>query len=197
MVGVPTRSSASNASNTSAGSSTSTAESAAFNSVLLLDPSGALLHTYHKHQLYETDISWATEGPAFQVWNGLPFPSSSSSAAGETFSICPAICMDINPNRFTAPFEAFEFASFARENRPDLVVCCMAWLDSEPLPIAEEAEEKQGGPEEEWEKVQSTISYWALRCRPLTGCGIPFVGCNRVGREGGGSHGRSARVDGS
>lgn len=152
----------------------------AFNSLLLLSPAGILLHTYQKHHLYETDESWATEGPGFVTWK-LPFPSAEDSA---TFKLAPCICMDLNPYRFVAPFESYELGTFAEREGVDVVVCSMAWLDSEPPANGvDESEQEEEG--EEWDKVRNTLSYWAMRCGPLMGSGAAFVGCNRAGREGG------------
>lgn len=95
--------------------------------------------------------------------------------------------MDLNPKGFVAPFEAFELATFAKEVQADLVVCSMAWLDSEPPTVEEENEVGKAGKSEmdEWMDVRKTLSYWSLRCDPLWGSGVGFVACNRVGREGG------------
>lgn len=38
------------------------------------------------------------------------------------------ICMDLNPYKFEAPFEKYEFASAAVRNDVSLVLCPMAWL---------------------------------------------------------------------
>ena len=37
-----------------------------YNSMLLVDRTGELLHVYAKHFLYETDKIWASEGPCFE-----------------------------------------------------------------------------------------------------------------------------------
>ncbi|ORY92734.1 carbon-nitrogen hydrolase [Leucosporidium creatinivorum] len=187
LIGAPTLSPTHTPS--SASSSSTAAPSPAFNSLLLLSPTGALLHTYHKHHLYETDESWATAGPSFTSWE-LPFPPSSPSASASdsarTFKLVPSICMDLNPKGFVAPFEAYELATFAKEVKADLVVCSMAWLDSEPPTVEEEAEEGGAGKSEmdEWMNVRKTLSYWSLRCDPLWGSGVGLVACDRVGREG-------------
>ncbi|GAA5857540.1 hypothetical protein JCM8547_009329 [Rhodosporidiobolus lusitaniae] len=190
LVGLPTR--------TSAGSATSPSSSfdpppppAFYNSLLIVSPAGDLVATYHKHFLYETDETWATPGPSFASFD-LPFPPSSpfrslSSPSPTTFQLAPAICMDLNPHKFTAPFTAFEFGSFAAKEEVDLVVASMAWLDSE-LPREGTEESTEGGEggdrRTEWEQVSQTLGYWALRVDPILGNGAAMVCCNRVGREG-------------
>ncbi|GAA5891333.1 hypothetical protein JCM5296_006902 [Sporobolomyces johnsonii] len=155
------------------------------NSTLLVSPSGSLVSVYSKHFLYETDYAWATPGPAFVALD-LPFPPSSpfhsDRAPGRAFRLAPAICMDLNPKDFVAPFEAFEFASFAKREEVDVVACSMSWLDSEP-PRGAHEEEDEGG-RTEWDKVHRTLGYWVMRMEPLMESGVAFVGCNRVGREG-------------
>ncbi|GAA5960396.1 hypothetical protein JCM21900_003539 [Sporobolomyces salmonicolor] len=174
QVGLPTVSS----------SSSSTSGPLYSNSTILVSPFGALVSVYSKHFLYETDFAWATPGPAFIALD-LPFPPSSPfhSDRGRAFRLAPAICMDLNPKDFVAPFEAFEFASFAKQEEVDIVACSMSWLDSEPpRATAEEGEEEEG--RTEWEKVHRTLGYWVMRMEPLMESGVAFVGCNRVGREG-------------
>lgn len=47
--------------------------STAYNSALLVSPTGELVGTYRKTFLYETDKTWASEGAGFGVWD-LPAP---------------------------------------------------------------------------------------------------------------------------
>ena len=56
----------------------------AFNSALLVDPSGALVRVFRKHFLYEADTPWADEGQGF-TYVDLPIGR-----------VCVAICMDLN-----------------------------------------------------------------------------------------------------
>lgn len=166
-----------------------------YNSQMIVSPSGNLVSVYAKHFLYTTDEAWATPGPSFTTVS-LPFPCSNPAASGDdndgppSFTIAPGICMDLNPEGFIAPFEAFEFATFVREAKPrvDVVVCSMAWLASEK---EEEGDEEADGEEEdqaedsEWHKVSGTIDYWATRLSPLVGTPTAFLASNRVGSEGG------------
>ncbi|GAA5901517.1 hypothetical protein JCM6882_006302 [Rhodosporidiobolus microsporus] len=182
LVGLPTTSTPT----TSASPATSPSPSLPpfYNALIVVSPTGELLHVYAKHFLYETDESWATAGPSFQSFS-LPFPPSSPfSAPDHTFRLAPAICMDLNPYRFTAPCEAFEFGTFAAQEKVDIVVASMAWLDSEPP----NPDDKTVGMEEEdgndWERVKRTLGYWVMRVDPLLDSGAALVCANRVGREG-------------
>ncbi|KAI5476152.1 protein N-terminal amidase [Pseudohyphozyma bogoriensis] len=170
--------------------STSTAPDTLHNSLLIVNPSGTVEFTYQKHFLFTTDETWATPGPSF-ISLDLAFPpsnpihvrqprSSPPEAPTLTFRLLPCICMDVNPYRFEAPFDSFELATFAKGVKPDIVVCSMAWLDSDQSEEAEKVEEKM----DEWDKVRPTVSYWATRMRPLLGSAGTFVACNRTGREG-------------
>ncbi|KAG0658027.1 Carbon-nitrogen hydrolase [Rhodotorula mucilaginosa] len=182
------------------------------NSLLVVGPDGAQVHTYHKTFLYgeltndRADYLWAEAGTGFVALD-LPFPSSSPfhavaaaannsashHSAPSTFRLVPAICMDLNMPTFDAPFEKFELATFASEKRADIVVGSMAWLDSEP-PLDSSEDESQrddsgdgkdaAAAASQWEEVRSVISYWVLRLSPLIGSGAAFVCANRVGREG-------------
>ncbi|BGP07946.1 hypothetical protein JCM10049v2_003791 [Rhodotorula toruloides] len=146
-----------------------------YNSLLVVSPAGTLVHSYNKTHLYgglsndAVDYLWATPG-----------------AEGKTFRLAPAICMDLNPPRFDAPFDKFEFGEFAAKEKVDLVVVSMAWLDSEP-PL-----EQAGGGEgetskeekDDWEETNQVMSYWVLRLNPLLGSGAAVICANRIGREG-------------
>lgn len=172
--------------------------------MLIVSPEGKLVSVYRKHQLYPpADPLWAAEGDSFSVLD-LPFPPSSRYAsttggadhsAGYTasFRLCPAICMDLSPRDFTAPWEAFELAKFAQQNHADIIVCCMAWLDAEP-PTDHDDEElantiRQHDAANSFADVRETIAYWVSRVEPLIGSGMMLVTCNRIGREGGESIG--------
>lgn len=94
-----------------------------------------------------------------------------------------------NPKDFVAPFELFEFASHAKTEKAQLVLCCMNWLVSEPPEDSGEPANNPPNnppkPVDEWENVKDTLSYWALRMHPMMGSNAIFVGCNRVGTERG------------
>ncbi|GAA5846010.1 hypothetical protein JCM9279_004754 [Rhodotorula babjevae] len=159
-----------------------------YNSLLVVSPSGALAGVYHKHHLYGTltndgaDYLWATAGEAFVALD-LPFPSSSTSSSSplDSFRLVPGICMDLNERDF-APTSEHALATFARDERADVLVVAMSWLDGEAL--AEEEEERVDEDSDKWDDVRDVISYWVARCMPLLGSGAALVAANRVEREG-------------
>ncbi|KAI7856372.1 N-terminal asparagine amidohydrolase-like protein [Circinella umbellata] len=132
-----------------------------YNSLCCVDPKGQLIKTYQKSFLYETDEQWAKEGPGF-VSMSLPNNNEMKIGLG--------ICMDINPYQFKTPFENYEFARFHLNHDTELVICCMAWLQSQS------------------QNVMDTIQYWAHRFLPLIQQEkkhVYIVICNRTGSERG------------
>ncbi|CAG8749027.1 2841_t:CDS:2, partial [Acaulospora morrowiae] len=115
--------------------------------------------------------NWADEGPGFKA---IDVPGLGKVGFG--------ICMDINPYKFTAPFDAYEFTNFHLQQKTDIILCSMAWLDSET----------------------SAVDYWLQRLFPLINDAeyrgfrpdarnpetaikrnVLFVVCNRTGTEEG------------
>lgn len=86
--------------------------------------------------------------------------------------------MDLNPHRFTAPWEAYEFASHALTSQSELLVLSMAWLTNlDALELAAHP----GEPD------LSTLSYWVERLKPLVQAEkeVITVIANRCGEEAG------------
>lgn len=97
------------------------------NSAVVIDPKGEIIHNYHKSFLYENDEKFgAVEGEGFKTFeiNGI------KSSIG--------ICMDLNPYKFEAPFNKFEFSNYCLNNDVKLVICPMAWLHSKSPSINED-----------------------------------------------------------
>jgi len=90
-----------------------------------------------------------------------------------------------NPKDFIAPFDSFEFATYAKSSHAQLVLCCMNWLVSEPPDEDDDLTDKAEESIDDWEDVKQTLSYFALRMAPMMGSDAIFVGCNRVGTERG------------
>eukprot|EP00158_Paraphelidium_tribonemae_P007952 Partr_v1_DN28407_c0_g1_i1_m41194 putative Nitrilase family, member 2 len=162
-----------------------------FNALMLVDPRGDLVHVYRKHFLYETDEQWASEGPAFQ--------SIHIDELGCRVGF--GICMDLNPHKFQAPFDAFEFSSYHQRAGSRLILCSMNWLthdnkpriadknayensSAETLARYEELHESQAAEDAE-EGVHSTqtLRYWLLRMSECLDTPVTVVICNRIGRE--------------
>ncbi|KAJ3158941.1 Carbon-nitrogen hydrolase [Geranomyces michiganensis] len=132
-----------------------------FNSVSLVAPDGRTVYTYDKHFLYEADEIWAQEGAGFACVE-----------VDKLGKVGPGICMDINPYQFTAPFEAYEFATFQVQAGATILPVSMAWILSD--------DESPGlGP------AAGTVQYWALRMKPFIEADrqVLFIAANRTGRE--------------
>eukprot|EP00871_Galdieria_phlegrea_P005260 jgi/Galph1/5735/GphlegSOOS_G4389.1 len=125
-----------------------------YNSVLVTDPKGCLVHCYRKTFLYEIDKAWAEKGVGFgHFWD----TNHNKVSCG--------ICMDINPEDFVAPWEEYEFASYCAEERIQIILFSSAWLAQD-------------------DAVMELRKYWYLRLKPLWGQSCVFIGANRIGNEG-------------
>lgn len=145
-----------------------------FNSLLVVDSSGTLVHVYRKHFLYTTDESWAAEGPDFGAGN---IPGLGACAFG--------ICMDVNPKQFKAPSDRYEFASalfdppLEHHEKPShhrlkagLILIATNWLRN---PADAEFSDE--------EHCRYLVNYWAHRLSPALGQPAVVVIANRVGVE--------------
>ena len=86
--------------------------------------------------------------------------------------------MDLNPHKFTAPWEEYEFASHALASRSELLVLSMAWLTRlDPLELAAHAQEPD----------LATLTYWVERLKPLVEAEKEVIAVfgNRCGEEAG------------
>ncbi|CAG8445975.1 2459_t:CDS:10 [Funneliformis mosseae] len=139
-----------------------------YNSLCFVNPYGELIETYQKTHLYETDESWAEEGPGFKSIN---VPGLGKIGFG--------ICMDLNPYQFKASFTKYEFARYHIQHQTEIILCPMAWIRSEySQQINVDKPEYR------------TVNYWCDRLSPyLTNSGPKrntlFVACNRTGIENG------------
>lgn len=154
-----------------------------YNSALVVQKTGEVVGNYRKTFLFETDKTWAREGQGFGVFElGQPLGRA-----------VVGICMDMNPKDFVAPWDAYELSKFVREQKADMLIVPMNWLDPPREPGDEVGD--TDGPEE------STLNYWAHRMTPLhdpspsfevaevnqveSETEVVFVACNRVGVEEG------------
>ncbi|CCH46165.1 Nitrilase-B [Wickerhamomyces ciferrii] len=90
-----------------------------FNSAIVINPHGEIIHNYNKSFLYDTDETFgAQEGEGFKTLelNGI------KTSIG--------ICMDLNPYKFKEPFQKFEFSNHCLDEEVKLIICPMAWLHS-------------------------------------------------------------------
>ncbi|KAF9771442.1 hypothetical protein IL306_010908 [Fusarium sp. DS 682] len=139
-----------------------------YNSTIVVNAEGETIANYRKSFLYYTDESWALEGDE-------GFFEGYITGLGNT-SI--GICMDLNPYKYEAPWEAFEFAFHVLEAGSNLVIVSMAWMTrEEPRKFTRMPNEPD----------METLTYWVTRLEPLIRQDsreeIIVVFCNRCGNE--------------
>ncbi|KAJ5649805.1 Carbon-nitrogen hydrolase [Penicillium longicatenatum] len=158
-----------------------------YNSLLVVDEHGEVIHNYRKCFLYYTDETWAAEGNVERGFHELDFHSRDDAQRtsgdlvgdihrgaaggdkgdGEVVGSAPSskkvatsfgICMDINPYKFEAPYAAYEFASRVLDSQSQLVILSMAWLSMHSREILDALNR---------EPDMDTFSYWLQRFMPL------------------------------
>ncbi|KAF5021650.1 hypothetical protein F66182_6308 [Fusarium sp. NRRL 66182] len=139
-----------------------------YNSTIVVNAEGETIANYRKAFLYYTDESWALEGNAgfFEGW----IPGLGNTSIG--------ICMDLNPYKYEAPWDAFEFSYHVLESNSNLAIVSMAWMTrEEPRKFTRMPNEPD----------METLTYWIARLEPLirqdTREEIIVVLCNRCGNE--------------
>ncbi|KAJ3362948.1 Carbon-nitrogen hydrolase [Allomyces javanicus] len=130
-----------------------------YNSMCVVDRTGAVVTIYHKHFLFEKDERWAHEGPSFRAVQNTEFGT-----------VGFGICMDLNPRQFKTDWYLMEFANFHATKQSKLILCCMAWLRPKDEPA-----------DSDETNTTMTIPYWIERLRPLDGSNTTVVICNRTG----------------
>ncbi|KAK1760627.1 hypothetical protein QBC47DRAFT_10793 [Echria macrotheca] len=138
-----------------------------YNSLIVVNGDGETVANYRKSFLYYTDATWAQEGGGFYA-----------GEIGNFGKVAMGICMDINPYKFEAPWNAYEFGCHILKVKANLVIVSMAWLTLQnrtsftPLSLEPDME---------------TLTYWAQRLEPVIRAGheeeIIVVFCNRCGIE--------------
>ena len=167
-----------------------------YNSAVIISPSGEILAHYRKSFLYYTDETWAYEGGGFFAGR-LPIPSPNNR--NQSIDTAMGICMDINNYKFTAPWDAYEFANHVKDSNSKLVVMSNAWLRHDQTVTVKE--EEKGQPD------MLELSYWVERLRPVweaetagstSGAGaankIIIVIANRTGIERGATYAGTSTV---
>jgi len=119
-----------------------------YNSSIAVDPLGDTIAHYRKAHLYYTDERWALEGPE-GFYDGT---------IGGLGTVAIGICMDLNPYKFEAPWNSWEFAYHIIHKRANLAVISMAWLTREDVAYITDAP---------MEPDMETLSYWISRLEPL------------------------------
>ena len=127
---------------------TTTEPKTQYNSIVTVSPAGIILNNYRKSFLYYTDETWSSEGPE-------RFFAGQLGALGQ---VTLGICMDINPYKFMAPWEDYEFANTALESNSPLVCVSMAWLcHLSPEELMKEPSQADF----------ATVAYWVERFQPI------------------------------
>ncbi|KAI1824630.1 carbon-nitrogen hydrolase [Xylaria intraflava] len=138
-----------------------------YNSAIIVNEDGDICGHYRKSHLYYTDESWALEGSGF--FND-PIDGIGQVAMG--------ICMDINPYKFEAPWNAYEFAFHVLDVAANIVILSMAWLTRENAVVFGSQPK---------EPDMETLTYWITRLEPLiraeTEEEIIVIFANRTGVE--------------
>jgi protein N-terminal amidase len=109
--------------------------------------------------------------------------------------------MDVNPYRFMAPFNTYEFSTFHLNQKSNLVLCSMAWNSGDKAPKKEPKPPRTEGADAPLEDVENTeaalelqydtIQYWAVRMGPFYNRQAQppqeaiIVVANRIGVESG------------
>ncbi|KAF4452897.1 hypothetical protein F53441_4323 [Fusarium austroafricanum] len=139
-----------------------------YNSTIVVNAEGETIANYRKSFLYYTDESWALEGNE-GFFEGYIVGLGNTSIG---------ICMDLNPYKYEAPWDAFEFAFHVLEAESNLVIVSMAWMTrEEPRKFTRMPNEPD----------METLTYWVTRLEPLirqdTREEIIVIFCNRCGNE--------------
>ncbi|KAI9049210.1 hypothetical protein LZ554_007057 [Drepanopeziza brunnea f. sp. 'monogermtubi'] len=138
-----------------------------YNSVIMVGLDGETITNYRKSFLYYTDETWALEGKGFY--------SGSVKGLGD---VAMGICMDLNPYKFEAPWNAWEFGHHILRVKANLVILSMAWN------TREDAGTFSRSPRE---PDMQTLAYWVGRLEPLiraeTKGEIIIIFANRCGTE--------------
>lgn len=143
----------------------------AYNSLVFVNCRGEVVGHHRKYFLYFTDDTWANEGDGF--YSGV----MEIGQDGSKVKTAAGICMDINPRKFEADWEEYEFSRHCRATRAKLVVVSMAWLTRLSALDLLESEKPD----------LDTMGYWIERFRPIweeSEDEVIVVFANRTGEEG-------------
>ncbi|KAL7925413.1 carbon-nitrogen hydrolase [Trichoderma austrokoningii] len=140
-----------------------------YNSAITVNGDGETVANYRKVHLYYTDETWALEGSHGFLEQRIP-------GLGQT---AMGICMDLNPYKFEAPWNRFEFGQHALDSGARLVVVPMAWLTND---------EQQEFLSMLQDPDTMSLLYWVSRFEPLirakSNQEVIVVFANRCGTEG-------------
>ncbi|KAK0626305.1 carbon-nitrogen hydrolase, partial [Immersiella caudata] len=139
-----------------------------YNSALVVSPDGETIANYRKSFLYYTDETWALEGKDGFFRGRIP-------GLGR---VALGICMDLNPYKFEAPWDAFEFGLHVLDAAANVVILTMAWHTHEDTRLYSRRPQ---------EPDLDTLVYWVQRLEPLIAAKreeeVIVIFCNRTGTE--------------
>ncbi|KAK3377792.1 carbon-nitrogen hydrolase, partial [Podospora didyma] len=139
-----------------------------YNSALIVNGDGETIGNYRKSFLYHTDETWALEGVDGFFYGDI-------AGVGNT---AMGICMDLNPYRFEAPWNAFEFGVHVMEVAANVVIMTMAWQTSQDTRLFSRRPQ---------EPDLESLVYWVQRLEPVIRAEkeeeIIVIFCNRTGSE--------------
>ncbi|KAG8214338.1 carbon-nitrogen hydrolase [Butyriboletus roseoflavus] len=135
------------------------------NAALLYDTTGHLIHTYHKSNLFPTDVTWARPGAGFTALD-LPMPFGRTAVA---------ICNDVNVGPgdddgwHSIEKGPYELAGYCRRKGVRVLVLLNSWLkdDDEGEGGRGRGDVDESGTGEDSEPDWPVLNYWAMRLRPL------------------------------
>lgn len=185
-----------------------------YNSAMVVDENGNLVYNYRKTHLYETDETWGcSENP------DKSFAPVMLKLGTEKKSIATniGICMDLNPYKFEAPFNEFEFSLLCWRNGSQLVVVPTAWLSADSPSINDDLTKKEKKEmSQAWKEILETptedlaiplellVNYWIKRFFPFVRHPMnqlprlpgktTVVLCNRTGIEDDVMYGGSSSI---
>ncbi|KAJ5043046.1 uncharacterized protein L3040_004434 [Drepanopeziza brunnea f. sp. 'multigermtubi'] len=119
-----------------------------YNSAITVNADGETIANYRKSFLFYTDETWALEGP-----DG--FYDGNIEGLGD---VAMGICMDLNPYKFEAAWNAWEFAHHVLHRQSNLIILSMAWM------TRENGRSFCRTPKE---PDMDTLSYWLARLEPI------------------------------
>ncbi|KAK1833260.1 carbon-nitrogen hydrolase, partial [Podospora conica] len=139
-----------------------------YNSALVVNSDGETIANYRKSFLYHTDETWALEGRDGFFHDEIPGIGSVSMG----------ICMDINPYKFEAPWDDFEFGWHVVDAAANVVILTMAWHTHHDTSLFSRRPQ---------EPDLETLVYWVQRLEPLLSAKkeeeVIVIFCNRTGSE--------------
>lgn len=177
-----------------------------YNSALVVNQDGELVYNYRKTHLYSADEAWGCSENPKRDFEAIELPLGKGPSR-EVIRTSIGICMDLNPYKFEAPFNDFEFSMSAYLNGSRLLVVPTAWLNEVSPDIqddllkeqkAERAKEiatqlEENTFENSAKPLGLLINYWIVRLFPFVAHPlnelpkqnkkVTTVICNRTGIE--------------